>query len=105
MAKADTVKQIKDTFKTDVPDALTQAQLDELLASENQVAFTAALETMTKSVTDVTGTVKVKIGPKASGSFLHPESKAIITPGKAAVVPDDAWTQEQLAQRFLVESK
>ncbi|MVN86823.1 hypothetical protein GO986_08610 [Deinococcus sp. HMF7620] len=65
-----------------------EAKLDELEAQAEEVA-----------------TITVKVNPdKGSGSYLHPESKtAIERGGKAVEVPDDAWTQDMVAKRFLLE--
>ena len=35
-------------------------------------------------------------------AFIHPESRTVIL-GKLVSVPDDEWTQNFLAQRFLTE--
>lgn len=55
-----------------------------------------------------TKTVKVntkndKVAPGAA--FIHPAARKVITAERAVTVPDDAWTEEMLAARVLVEAK
>lgn len=53
---------------------------------------------------DEAPTISVKVnGDKARGAFIHPTSKTRIAGEKAVSVPDDAWTQDMLAKRFLTE--
>lgn len=77
-------------------DDFTAAQLEEKLAE---------LEAQTGEPAQEDPTLRVKVNPeKGSGSYLHPESKAaIVRGGKPVDVPDDAWTQDMVAKRFLLE--
>lgn len=80
------------------PDDFTAAQLEDKLGElESQAGESAPAEDAL--------TLRVKVNPeKGSGSYLHPESKAaIVRGGKPVDVPDDAWTQDMVAKRFLLE--
>jgi hypothetical protein len=122
MAKADTAKQI-DTLLgiTTDPEKYTQQQLDTLLAAakQNREAYDKALSEIQPAqdsqqqstpkeapVAESTeGKIKVVTGEKATGSFMHPETKQSIRRGetKPVPVPYDAWTQEMIGRKFLKE--
>lgn len=111
MAKKDTLADIKAATGTDVPESLNQKQLDELLVlakggEGKRAEFDAKLaEYTTPAEEDAGPQIRVKVNPdKGSGSYLHPESKAAIERGGQSVsLPDDAWTQDMIAKRFLLE--
>ncbi|MDP9763846.1 hypothetical protein [Deinococcus enclensis] len=114
MAKPDTVKLIKETNGAELDaDNYTQTQLNALLGlakGGDRGAFDAKLAEFDAAREDdseegSTPTLKVKVNPdKGSGSYLHPEGKqAIVRDGAAVSVPDDAWTQDMVAKRFLIE--
>lgn len=109
MAKADTAALIKDANGTTLdPEAYTQTQLNALLGlakAGDKAAFDTKLAEFDAADEDDSPTVTVKVNSdKGSGSYLHPVSKdAIVRGGKAVSVPDDAWTQDMVAKRFLTE--
>ena len=118
MAKADTAAEIKAANGTDLnPDDYSQKELDALLAlakdPTKRAEFDAQAQALkgstppaTQTLAEETGlTIKVKVSAeKGSGSYLHPVSKvALVRGGPAVSVPDDAWTQDMVAKRFLTE--
>lgn len=119
MAKADTVAEIKAANGVDLnPNDYTQAELDSLLTLAKDPAKRAEFDAQVKALKgsqptaqatttpeDTVPTLTVKVNPdKGSGSYLHPVSKqAVVRGGEAVKLPDDAWTQDMVAKRFLTE--
>lgn len=120
MAKADTAVEIKAANGVELnPDDYKQSELDTLLNLAKDPAKRAEFDAQATALKgnapaqtgtapepeDTASTVTVKVNPdKGSGSYLHPVSKAaIVRGGKAVSVPDDAWTQDMVAKRFLTE--
>lgn len=114
MAKADTAAEIKAANGVELnPDDYKQSELDTLLALAKDPAKRAEFDTQATALKaaqpsttpEPAPTVTVKVNSdKGSGSYLHPVSKAaIVRGGKAISVPDDAWTQDMVAKRFLTE--
>ncbi|WP_272977118.1 hypothetical protein [Deinococcus geothermalis] len=118
MAKKDTAAEIKAANGVELnPDDYTQAELDTLLALAKDPAKRAEFDAQAKALKgtpqasstvaeeDAGPTLTVKVNPdKGSGSYLHPVSKqAVVRGGEAVKLPDDAWTQDMVAKRFLLE--
>lgn len=119
MAKKDTVAEIKAANGADLnPDDYTQAELDSLLALAKDPAKRTEFDAQVKALKgsqpqasstaaeeDTAPALTVKVNPdKGSGSYLHPVSKqAVVRGGQAVKLPDDAWTQDMVAKRFLLE--
>lgn len=121
MAKADTVAEIKAANGVELnPNDYTQAELDTLLTLAKDPAKRAEFDAQVKALKgsqstpqaatapepeDTAPTLTVKVNPdKGSGSYLHPVSKqAVVRGGEAVTLPDDAWTQDMVAKRFLTE--
>lgn len=88
---------------------LTASEALELERAESRPRTTliTQLEAMMAEKTDATEagafvTVKVDRSKVSRGAFTHPVSKATI--GDSPVeVPDDTWTQDYLAKRFIKE--
>lgn len=125
MAKKDDIAAIKAatgvTLKETDYDAAELATLRELAegGDSKRTEFNAKVEEFKKPATttkpggegeegeeaDGGPTITVKVGDKGSGSYLHPTSKTAIIrgSGQGVKVPDDSWTQDMLAKRFLIE--
>ncbi|WP_104992717.1 hypothetical protein [Deinococcus sp. NW-56] len=117
MAKTDTISDIKAANGQDVPDSLTQKQLDELLplaqkGEEGLTDFQAKLTEFTGGSTSTapktSGEKQIKVRVNAAiaaygGEFTDPDSRAVI--GKDAVsVPHTAFVREKLRSEELVEA-
>lgn len=125
MAKKDTVAAIKAANGTELNEAdYTQDELDALLAlaqgrddkrkefdeqakalkGSPKPAAQAAAEKASQEAE--TSGIRVKVSDKGTGSYIHPVSKTLLRRGGDAVsVPDDAWTQDMVAKRFLTEAR
>ena len=91
--------------KKELVDAIAAAGGEALNPEDHTAAELEAKLAELEGEQEDAPTVTVKVNPdKGSGSYLHPVSKdAIVRGGKAVSVPDDAWTQDVLAKRFLTE--
>lgn len=117
MAKADTAAEIKAANGVELdPEQYTQGKLDALLLlakdpakkaefDQQVIALKNAPQPNVQPSAEHGETIKVRVNPdKGSGSYLHPESKQIaVRGGESVILPDDAWTQEMVAKRFLLE--
>lgn len=124
MAKKDDIAAIKAatgvTLKETDYDAAELATLRQLAegGEDKRAEFNTKVEEFKKPAATQTGgegkegeeadggpTITVKVGDKGSGSYLHPTSKTAIIrgSGEGVKVPDDSWTQDMLAKRFLIE--
>lgn len=81
--------------------AADQAEADRLATEQK------AQEAQMAEQSDAPATRKVRVNYASPDvnegtAFIHPESRTVIL-GKLVSVPDDEWTQNFLAQRFLTE--
>ena len=115
MAKRDTVLDIKSANGADVPESLSQKQLDELLelakgGEEKKADFDKKLTEFTGAEPepeDTTGKILVQVNesnPKGSGSYIHPETRQVLRRGgKPTWVVEDSWTDQMVRDKFLTE--
>ncbi|GEM45907.1 hypothetical protein [Deinococcus cellulosilyticus] len=99
--REENVAELKTLTGQDIPDSIDAKTVEKLLglAKKSLADFETQYQELTAEK------IKVITGDKAKGSFMHPISKQWIRQGdtKPVELPDDAWTQDMIAQRFLKE--